>query len=220
MPSLVSIFHRLKRYAPASKQLAADALIRRLTGEPEPEIRFLSRFVCRTAVDVGANSGSYTFALARFFNLVIAFEPNPGASRQIASASLPNVRLENVALSSKEGKAVLKLPIVKGIALDGWAALDRNNLSSESVDIEVRTARLDDYGLTDVNFIKIDVEGHELDVLDGAINTITACRPVCLIEGNPVSLSRFFEPLGYSTFKSWNNVTLSPQNVLLIPCQN
>jgi len=48
--------------------------------------------------------------------------------------------------------------------------------------LEVRTRTLDSYGFDDVSFIKIDVEGHEMDVLAGSDRTIAQSRPNLLVE--------------------------------------
>jgi hypothetical protein len=49
-------------------------------------------------------------------------------------------------------------------------------------DVEVNVATLDSFGLSDIAFIKIDVEGHELSVLRGAVETIVRSRPNLLVE--------------------------------------
>jgi hypothetical protein len=69
----------------------------------------------------------------------------------------------------------------------------RNRLDMFSPFVEVPTNRLDNYTITPLGFIKIDVEGHELAVLDGARGTLDRERPIVLIEAeerhNPGSVS-------------------------------
>ena len=69
----------------------------------------------------------------------------------------------------------------------------------------VQTARLDDYQLPPVGFIKIDVEGHEEAVLRGAAQTIARNRPVLMIEieerHNPGALGRLFERFGADRYR-------------------
>jgi hypothetical protein len=57
---------------------------------------------------------------------------------------------------------------------------DEDGSAKEQVTVTVR--KHDDYGMSDVAFIKIDVEGHEVAVLEGASDTIARNRPVLLIE--------------------------------------
>ena len=54
--------------------------------------------------------------------------------------------------------------------------------------VEVRT--LDSFGFTDVDLIKIDVEGHEYSVLEGSLLTIQRCKPILLIEIEQRHISR------------------------------
>lgn len=221
--SIATALHRFKRAAvPLSKHMVANAIIDRLTGYPEPEVAHLSRLVSsrRIAVDIGANSGYYTCALAKLFRQVWCFEPNPGASRPIAAARLKNVRLENVALSSKSGRATLRVPVVAGQTLDGWGSLCPNTISQTSIELNVKTASLDSYELSEVDFIKIDVEGHEADVFEGALKTIARCKPVCLVETDCDGVNhieQILRPMGYSRHRTWNGVVLSNQNNLLVP---
>jgi hypothetical protein len=77
---------------------------------------------------------------------------------------------------------------------------------------------LDDLELDRVDFIKIDVEGMELEVLQGAERTIDACRPIMMIEyvkSRPVSLQAWLEDHGYRWF-------MLPMNILAVhegdPC--
>ena len=78
---------------------------------------------------------------------------------------------------------------------------------SPRVEIRVPKLRLDDYEVHNVGFIKIDVEGHELAVLQGSEQTIRASMPILLVEiedrhrANTISdTSAFFAELGYEGF--------------------
>lgn len=193
----------------------------RRLGAAEPEVLRLAQLASRfrTAVDVGANRGEYTYQMARLFQTVWSFEPNEVISQPIRSARLPNVRLVDAALSSEEGEGVLRLPIVNGQALPGWASLDPR-IGESFQQTPVRIATLDSFALSDVDFIKIDVEGFELNVLRGGARTIETCRPACLVEvdkSNIESLTEFFRERGYSAHAEWRGVTLSSQNLLFAP---
>ena len=85
----------------------------------------------------------------------------------------------------------------------------------------METIRLDDLDLDDVGFIKIDVEGHELDLLAGARNFFSINRPACIIEcreKNRRQVEDYFCGLdvGYRLIntKAIYNYALSPGNIL------
>ena len=141
-------------------------------------------------IDVGANLGYYTISLANWVGpsgLVVAFEPFPGnfaiLEKNVHLNRLQNVILEPSALSDCKGSLQLiygaeeqfsATPSVGGYAVEG-----------DRVSITVPTRRLDDYvaGLGKApDFIKIDVEGAELAVLEGARRTLAAVRPTLLVE--------------------------------------
>jgi hypothetical protein len=80
---------------------------------------------------------------------------------------------------------VLRIPInAKGHAVDDLATVEPNNFHyvGKTHSVEVATKRLDDYDFSDCGFIKIDVEGHEEAVLDGAMRLIETQRPILMIE--------------------------------------
>jgi FkbM family methyltransferase len=163
----------------------------------------------RVAVDVGANMGIYAFAMARYARQVVAFEPNTDLWPFLRRFLGDKVRLEDAALSSEAGQAEFRV-----IADNtGIATIEANNPLSmierpETIAVRnVATRTLDSFGLADVSFIKIDVEGHEEAVLAGGRETIAGNRPVVLIEaedrhnpGAPGRVADWFATLGYDGF--------------------
>lgn len=149
------------------------------------------------AVDVGAHFGSMTLALSRLFREVLSFEPNDFNYRvlrgNVAVNCLENVRLFNHGLYSKEATLSLgeqskqEIPISTNASGDfnGHAA---NNLGAylfteggdRSFAHSART--LDSFGLADVSFIKVDVQGADGEVLMGSMETIKRSRPVVVFE--------------------------------------
>jgi len=138
----------------------------------------------KTAIDVGAACGLYTMHMLGYSRAVYAFEPRPDAARALAKeflGSRPPVHLEAVALSRRSGTASMRLCLkdIGRSTIEPTATLpDSSGLQR----IEVPTRCLDDYGLSGVSFIKIDVEGHEEAVLEGAMETLKRNRPPLLIE--------------------------------------
>lgn len=150
----------------------------------EPELRKLSQFVPneRGAVDVGVWWGPWTWWLARRVPRVDSFEPNPDVVARVAPVMPRNVNIHTVALSNQTGRSNLWLP-PGGSSTEGRASLEpepRAGLHWRTQ--SVVTSRLDDFDLGDVGFVKIDVEGHELAVLQGAENLLEAQRPVLMVE--------------------------------------
>ena len=176
----------------------------------EPELRLLSQLVPRdaVAVDVGAAEGVYSWFLARYARACHAFEANP-ATASALRRRLPRAQVHACALSDHAGELELRTPIVAGIPYLGWATTQPTNIFSDLPEHEVVTARvpcvtLDSFGLENVGFIKIDVEGHELAVLKGALATLRSSLPDLLIEAEdrhrPDALrlvSDFLAPLAY-----------------------
>jgi FkbM family methyltransferase len=153
----------------------------------EPEMRYLDLLSKKrtTAIDVGANIGLYSFAFSRLFKKVHAFEINPFHSRDLVAYGAKNVEIHQMGLSNRSGDAVLYTPIhPTGLRLESWASLDPSNCpeACRLEECQVQVGRLDDFGFQECSFLKIDVEGHEVEVLQGAIETIARTRPRILIE--------------------------------------
>ncbi len=151
----------------------------------EPELRLLPFLVDRSrgAVDAGANKGVYTEALARLVPRVYAFEPNPKMFALLKRGRAANVEAFEIALSNAGPSAVLRVPRQRtGRYSNQGATLAATKLDKPHLELSVQAARLDGLGLGPVGFIKIDVEGFEQEVLEGAAGLIARDRPVLLIE--------------------------------------
>src|ERR1051326_1629821 len=144
----------------------------------EPELAVLDQLMRRggTAVDVGANQGFFAYALSALADRVVAFEPNPDY------ALFARVMLRG--LADKPGRAAFHVPIDHdGTVLHLAGSLKGTHGQfprTRTYQVELRT--LDSFALTDVRFIKVDVEGSEREVLDGATATIARDRPALLLE--------------------------------------
>jgi FkbM family methyltransferase len=201
----------LRRLLPSLYWTCRARLMERSRHEVEMSLLALLCDRERISVDVGAAGGSFAVTLSRLSRSCIAFEPRPSAAAELMDMSryigLP-IRVEAVALSDVAGDAPLRMLVDD---LGRSTIEDANVLADEDgsrvIELQVPTRRLDDYGLRDVGFIKIDVEGHELPVLRGAANTLRSERPALLIEAeerhrrNAVAdMHAFLTGLGYSGF--------------------
>lgn len=140
-------------------------------------------------VDVGANVGTYCVSLARNFVSVSAFEPHP-LTRQVLELNVAINELDNCdvfpfALSDRNGIETM----AESRENMGASAIVRTSNSAISGDhFEVQAKAGDAFvkGVqsTKLGFIKIDVEGHELAVINGLANLILLDQPVIAFEAN------------------------------------
>jgi FkbM family methyltransferase len=164
------------------KQWVAYTIWKR--GYIEPEIAFLSNIISRNrvSIDVGANIGVYTRALAKLTPHVYAFEPSKELASLLRRIVPANVTVFESAASDHSGRGVLKIPVEDGRRSIGLATLESSADLVRYETEDVKLVRLDDVIRHDVGFIKIDVEGHELAVLKGSTSLIYRSRPVLLVE--------------------------------------
>ena len=152
----------------------------------EPELCVLATLMRRggTAVDVGANQGFFAYALSELADRVVAFEPNPDYALFARVMLRGRAQVHRLALSDQPGRARFRVPIDHDgtvLHLAGSLKGTHGQFPRErSYTVEVRT--LDSFRLTDVRFIKVDVEGSEREVLDGGTATIARDRPALLLE--------------------------------------
>ncbi len=146
----------------------------------------------RAALDIGANEGLYAMYLCRFATNLTCFEPLPWMAGQLREkfSATQNVRVENCALGSKNESAVIKIPVTREKQYDTRSSLV-GNFSGQMIDgteileikdVPVSVKRLDDFKLENIGFIKIDVEGFELEVLKGGAETFARNKPNLYIE--------------------------------------
>jgi FkbM family methyltransferase len=177
----------------------------------EPEYWLIPLFCQRDkiSVDVGANMGIFAFAMQRYSREVVAFEPNTDLLPFLRRFLGNRVRLEDAALSSRPGQAEFRVVADNtGVAtIEAKNPLSMIDEPSSIATRSVATRTLDSFALSDVSFIKIDVEGHEEAVLAGAVETIAANRPAVLVEsedrhnpGAPARVADWFTALGYDGF--------------------
>ncbi len=157
----------------------------KITGQLDDEISLITRHITnyRRAIDIGANIGIYSYALSKYFNRVDAFEPNIECSKMLRTyaSRKSNITTHNVGLSNKKGGSVLYIPKINKNTLNaGLGSIEDPGGDRVKMQIELRC--LDDYNFKNVGFIKIDVEGHELEVLKGATKTIQNNKPIIYIE--------------------------------------
>lgn len=137
----------------------------------------------RVMIDVGANIGIFARPSAEVFERVICFEPVPKNFEVLAQnlSGLNNVELYPVGLSDRNQRVWFELETLKcGHSLQVPEAGNNDNFEYYQCDL----VTLDSYGFDRVDWIKIDVEGFEMSVLEGGAQTIRQNRPWLLLERN------------------------------------
>lgn len=137
----------------------------------------------QVAIDVGAHCGLWTFLMARDFAEVHGFEP-VAAHRNcwIENIQAKHARLYACALGAEPGRVdIVTEPTSSGDSRVGRVA--------EDASVEMRT--LDSFEFPVVDFLKIDCEGFEAFVIEGALDTLKRCRPTVIVEQKPGHGQRF-----------------------------
>lgn len=131
----------------------------------------------RVALDIGANVGLWSRDLVKHFTQVVAFEP-VAMFRECLERNVfaKNLDIKPIALGDQEG--MIKMIITEGNT--GHTHVDPN-----SVNGDIKIVKLDSLELPVVDYMKIDCEGFEYRVLQGAEQTIRRCCPVVVIEQKP-----------------------------------
>lgn len=207
-----------------------------------------------TVVDIGTNIGEWALPMAKAVGpggSLLSFEPIPfmcnSVNRTFRVNGIFHAHCFSIALSNKTGMARFFVNYSKDkIVNSGLSSLEYPP-SENSQPIDVQTTTLDEFISTHkvnrISFIKIDVEGHEYAVIEGAIETLTNHRPILIIEvGRETEEKRKFIagvlrslnyemvgividngiiPSGYENFINLNNpfspVPSHAVNVLFIP---
>jgi len=177
----------------------------------EPELVGL-RGVVRggdVCLDIGAALGLYTVVLSQIVGphgTVHSVEPlvfaHPALSYVLRPREGRNVVRHSVAFGTEDGREVMSVPVRHGVPVTGRSFLTAgsNGLGSnvefaEHLEVVVRTQTLDGFvaeqGITRLDFVKADVEGAELRVLEGGSSVVEELRPKILLEVEERHVARF-----------------------------
>jgi FkbM family methyltransferase len=170
-------------------------------------------------LDIGANDGisARSFRLFNKTSPILSIEPNPCHQKSLerTKKALDLFDYKLVAAGERRGELVLHTPVFRGIALTAYAAVNRREAEErlwkempsttnrlEFNEATVPVIPIDELGLTP-EFVKIDVEGFEGEVLRGMLATIDRCRPVIMSEfypENTATIEEILRPFGYRSY--------------------
>jgi FkbM family methyltransferase len=160
----------------------------------------------RTCIDIGANVGLWACDLVKSFDHVIAFEP----VTEFIECFKKNVQGSNYTMYQMalgRAESFIEMNIVQGNT--GHTHIDQSSIGKGTIPLKT----LDSFNLTNVDMIKIDVEGFEGEILAGAMKTIEQNKPVLVIEQqkheyqndmNETPAIKILEGWGYQVVEQFN----------------
>lgn len=152
-------------------------------------------------LDIGANIGLFATRLSGHFEQVVCFEPTTPVydCLRLNCASLHNVRIYKVGLGQHSTTAEISIP-KDSKNCGAYSMVDFTQHDSDVMSETVPVMRLDDFAVCP-DLIKMDVQGFEPFVLQGALHTLRTCAPVLMleVEGKTVRslIHGILKPLGY-----------------------
>ena len=150
----------------------------------------------RTVIDIGGHIGISVACWSPLFEKVIAFEPMVDHYECLLknTADLANVEAYNCAIGNES--KTLRGAYKSGKNSGSFQLIDDDKQVKRDTKVyEIPTRTLDEFDFDHVDLIKVDVEGWEFEVLQGAVETIKQNRPTLMIEftkgGNHKSMHRY-----------------------------
>jgi FkbM family methyltransferase len=217
-----------------SEKYTLKKRIERSIAKPlEPELLLLDQLCdkSKSSIDVGVFRGVYSYKMSEYSNKVYGFEANPVLYQSLIknlTQLKSNIELHNIALSDFEGDTKLKIPIRKKSFFKsnfedyyegGLATIEPDNkLNNKSFDtFDTKTLRLENFKFKEkIGFIKIDVEGHEFNVLKGSEKLLKKDKPNLLIEIDKQHSSKVNETFNYLNELNYDSFYFDGDNIIKI----
>ena len=197
--------------------------------------KFLPGGKPQVSIDAGANYGCVTYPLALLSEHVYSFEMRHDIfdCLKTNTSKFDNITYHRIALSNKTGQLEMFADIASGLSMllsqeiideqDSWIApLKHRHKNRQGRGThesfsggrrKVSTRPIDNYNIKNVDFIKLDVQYHEYEVLEGARNTIVEYNPILLVEelggrgpevdNYRMKIKDMLFDMGYSVFDIW-----------------
>jgi FkbM family methyltransferase len=148
----------------------------------------LEKFVL--ILDVGANIGNHSLYFSKISKKVFSYEPNPNTYELLKfnTRNVPNINIYNIGISNKNEKKFLNESNFNIGDSSIVSSIEKQDIKKDDITLhEINSFKLDDlqdFSNEEISMIKIDVEGHELEVMDGAKNIIKKNKPLLIFEHN------------------------------------
>lgn len=183
----------------------------------DPEAKLLWYTINNDGIffDIGANKGTYSKIVGSKIGKenTFCFEPIPKYYNELLN-EFEKKNVSNAALSSSRGESVMRIPYVEGSMYNTRATLKKNVKEEGQTgykEIKIETETIDSFvvsrGIRSLDAVKIDVEGHELEVIKGGLKTIKKLNPIMIIEieqrhhkQNIQKIFRKINNIGYELF--------------------
>lgn len=161
-----------------------------------------------TFVDIGSSIGNYTMVFSQLADVVYSFEPITTTyfhqALNLLINKIDNVHMYNIGLGNECG--------LTNMWIDDLSKASGGGVIQEDGEYVINITKLDLFNIEDVRVMKIDIEGHEIEAMKGAVETIKKCKPDLFIECSTETfrqqVTSFLQSLdlGYKIYpQSFNN---------------
>ncbi len=178
----------------------------------EPETtRYILKKRGRVFIDIGAHLGRYSILASKNFEKIYAIEPHPlnykMLRKNLQHNNVKNVYAINIALSSKNTYVYLSdLDVNTGAV----KVSDKGRIKVRAFKLDYLIEEMLYIDIMQIDLIKIDAEGHEFEILEGALNLLKKGNPILIIESeNPRKLEDILSNFGFKriyTLDFYNHV--------------
>jgi FkbM family methyltransferase len=222
--TVITLVDGVQIVVPDSLELITPYVLQEQQDFFEDELPFLRRILApgERAIDIGANYGVYALSMAKILGPsghVWAFEPASETAhllaQSIARNSHRNVSLQRLAVSHAPGTAVLGLdaqPELNSIARGSTSPLRSETVAVTSLD-ECMTR----YGWRDIDFVKIDAEGEETNIVEGGSQFFAELSPLVQYELRKRASAVNYEVIGQFAERGYDSYRLVPGLGVLAP---
>lgn len=172
----------------------------------------------KNLIDIGANIGNHSIFFSEFFNKIYSFEPINSNFEilKINSYKKNNINIFNYGCSDKQKTVYLEMNLKNNFG--NYSIIAKKSNQSEKVKLK----KLDDLILKNkiknIGVVKIDVEGHELEVFKGGIKVLKHMSPILLFESNfqenNFEILKFLKDNNYKYFYEFRFLSIS-HNIFL-----